>query len=215
MSNSLLKTILFELKSFIGRNIIRSYPKVLPDKNYLNLGSSNIINKNFINADFYFFYDKKEKKFVDLDWQLDLRFPLKCENQVFDGVFTEHTLEHLNFNDASNLVKELHRIMKTGAYLRITVPDLSRYIHYYLKQYDEIQISEFDRRFSSGCSAIRSLTQNYGHLSVWDFEELKSVLKQAGFTDIKQMAFGKSQDPQLNMDLIERSWETLYVEAKK
>ena len=59
------------------------------------------------------------------------------------------------------------------------------------------------------------LTQAYGHMSIWNFEEMKSALEKAGFTQVKEMSFQKSQDNMLMQDIQEREWETVYVEATK
>jgi predicted SAM-dependent methyltransferase len=105
--------------------------------------------------------------------------------------------------------------MKNGALIRITVPDLEKYVNFYNGKFDEIEVNEFQRRYRSGCAAIRNMSQNYFHFSIWDFEELRHYLTEAGFVEIKRRAFSETADPQLNLDLKERAWETLYVEARK
>ena len=64
------------------------------------------------------------------------------------------------------------------------MPDLSYVIKYYN---GEIHIDGFDFKAES----ISDLTQNSGHHSTWDFEMLSGVLKIIGFTNIKQVEFGK------------------------
>jgi len=59
------------------------------------------------------------------------------------------------------------------------------------------------------------VTQDFFHFSTWDFEELKRYLKEAGFTNIEKKQFSQTVDEKLNLDLKERAWETLYVDAKK
>lgn len=103
---------------------------------------------------------------------VDLRYPLNCDDNVWDGVFTEHTLEHLYPDQAYFLLRELHRTMKPGSYIRITVPDLSKYIDFYNGK----PVDERFYRWETGCEGIRSLTQNYLHVSLWDFNLIKSYV---------------------------------------
>jgi len=118
---SLLK---FEVISFVGRIFKRKPPKV-SDKNYLNLGCGDSYIDGWVNSDFFrvrFWIVPKS------GWSEDYRFPLKCDNDYWDGVFTEHTLEHLHPLEVKNLLKELYRTMKPGAWLRVVVPGLDQHI---------------------------------------------------------------------------------------
>lgn len=212
--------VLFETKSWLGRNLFRvDRPKLKPGDNYLNLGCGSNIVKGYINADFFNYslrpwrnYNKKRQV---IEWQLDLRQPLNCSTNVFDGIYSEHTIEHLYPDNVLNLIRELYRILKNNCFIRITVPDIEKYVKFYTGQFSTIEVNEFTKRYTTGCSAIRNITQNYLHFSVWDFNELKSILRKAGFKDIKKMEFGATQDERLNLDLKERAWESLYVEAIK
>jgi predicted SAM-dependent methyltransferase len=206
---------LFELKSYIGRKILKKKLKLNENFNYLNLGCGDNYIEGYINADFFTRLKFWSKNQLKRDWQLDLRFPLDCSDNTFDGIFTEHTLEHFYPDECKNLLKELFRVLKPNSIIRITVPDLEKYVNFYTKNYSEINVVNFNSHYKNGCSAIRNMTQNYFHLSVWDYEELKNFLEEAGFTSIKKMEYGISQDEKLNLDIQERSWETLYVEAKK
>lgn len=206
---------LFELKSWLGRNFIDSKPKLKKDGDYLNLGCGSNYVDGYINADFFYRFKFWKKDIRKLEWQLDLRYKLNCEDEVFDGIFTEHTLEHLYPDDAYKLLMELHRILKRDSIIRITVPDIEKYVKYYNKDYDGYDVNSFTKRYKTGCSAIRNTAQNYFHFSAWDFEELKIFLEDVGFKDVVKQEFGITQDDKLNLDLEERTWETLYVEARK
>lgn len=206
---------LFELKSWLGRNFIDNKPKLKEGKNYLNLGCGSNYIDGCINADFFYRFKFWKKDIRLLEWQLDLRYKLNCEDETFDGIFTEHTLEHLYPDDAKKLLTELHRTLKKDSIIRITVPDIEKYVKYYSKDYHGYDVDSFSKRYKTGCSAIRNMTQNYFHFSAWDFEELKRFLEEVGFKDIVKQEFGITEDDKLNLDLKERSWETLYIEARK
>ena len=70
-------------------------------------------------------------------------------------------------NEAFNLLKELNRTMKPGSWIRITVPDLRKYVQYYCDKSDKSLEKRFFEEWNTGCEAIRSLTQSYWHLSTW------------------------------------------------
>ena len=204
--------LFFELKSLYGRLFLQK--KINLKKSgtqLLHLGCGRSIFDGWINADFFCVLKPWKKYENKPDWMLDLRFSLNCDDNVWDGVFTEHTLEHLYPVQVLNLLKELNRTMKPGAWLRVTVPDLKQYIDYYCGK----EVNEMFLRWKTGCEAIRSLTQNYGHLSVWDSDLLSRVLTEAGFVNIKEVSFGQGTDERLLKDQEERNWETLYMECQK
>ena len=72
--------------------------------------------------------------------------------------------------------------------------------------------SEF-KTFNSGCECIWNLTQNWGHVSCWNFEILRTSLLNAGFKNVKKSLFKNGDNQKLLIDLEHREWESLYVEA--
>jgi len=198
----------FEIRSLLGRLFFNSKPNLQNhnNKHFLNLGSSNLKFDSWVNADL-FDYRVKSKP----DWVLDLRFPLNCDDNVWDGVFTEHTLEHLYPDQGQRLLQELYRTMKPGAWLRVTVPDLRKYVAYYSAD----KVHENFNRWETGCEAIRSLTQNNFHLSLYDNLLLENYLKKSGFVNIREVNFMEGVDISLLKDKEDRAWETLYMEAQK
>lgn len=207
-------TVLFETKSVLGRLLFPSQPRLLEGKNFLNLGCGAYPVPGYVNADFFSFRFWR-KNYPVLQWQLDMRYPLKSKSAVFDGIFSEHVLEHIYPDDARRLLSELFRILKPGGVIRITVPDLAKYVRYYTGHLHEDEGLEFSKRFNTGCAAIRSLTQDFFHVALWDFSELRDALSKAGFRDVKERQFREGALPELLLDRPERKWETLYVEARK
>lgn len=201
----------FEFISLCGRLIFHKKPILTTDNNLLHLGSGSNKFDGWVNADFYSgikFWKKYKNR---PDWMLDLRYPLNCNDNVWDGVFSEHTLEHLYPNQALSLLKELYRTMREGAWLRISVPDLAKYVDFYCDK----QIDETFKLWPTGCEAIRSLTQNWIHLSVWDSKLLLRFLQEAGFMNVREVGFREGTDSNLLKDNEDRLWESLYMEAQK
>ena len=212
---SLRSKLSFETKSFLGRLFSPSIRRT--NKEYLELGSGNQKKQSeiFEHLDFYdinfrnffsLFYPNKNKTIGH-----DLRYRLPYNENIFKGIFLEHTLEHLHPFDAIFLMSEIKRILKPSGIVRITVPDLDIYID----EFNKKERSEKFSNFINGCEIIWSLTQNYAHSSVWNFEMLNFQLKKIGFSNIKKHSFNNGSDRNLILDRSDRKFETLYIEAKK
>ena len=206
---TLKKHIKFEARSYWGRLFLNQPPPVVnPMVNLLNLGCGNQLFDGWVNADFFEIKFWKNSKRI---WMLDLRYPLNCKDNYWDGVFTEHTLEHLRFHHAFNLLKEVLRTLKPKCWLRISVPDLKKYVDFY----SGVKTQENFHNYSTGAEAISSLTQNFGHLSLWDSELLERTLCEVGFVNVRQTDFAEGTDGRLLKNKEGRKWESLYMEAQK
>lgn len=171
--------------------------------------------QGFVNCDFFqfeFIRNLIGKKSVELEWEADLRHPLVCDSDAFQGILMEHTLEHLKIQDAVNLLGELFRILKPEGTLRISVPDLEKYVAFYN---GELPHKKFYNWHEHPGEAFWSLCYNYGHQSVYDFSVLQLLLTEIGFSNIGRSSFNNSRDENLRRDSKGREWESLYVEATK
>jgi SAM-dependent methyltransferase len=215
-------TILFEAAAFVGSIIARPLTLNTTGRNFINLGSGSNIVRRFINIDFFMARG--------IDYGADLRKPLKISDDTIDGIFCEHTIEHLTYATTDHLLRECHRIMKPGGVIRIVLPDLSLFSHAYcannltwFKRWEELMFCESTdeerakRRLTSPIEAISFITQEYGHVSAWDFPTLKVYLERAGFRDILQTGFmlGRSPELLIDMDTEDRKFVSLYAEALK
>lgn len=218
----LIAMIGFELRSYWGR--LRSRPLVIPSDRptIVNLGCGLHPTAGCINIDFF--------GTATAGYAADLRHPLRINDNTIDGIFSEHTLEHLGFADAQKLLAECYRILKPGGLLRIIVPDVELFVRNYCtgdqRWFDgwaKLMFSESTdplrrrRTLSTPMEAISFITQEYGHLSAWDYPTLACYLDRAGFSDIVRAGFGQGQRREVVLDLDEadRRYVSLYVEAIK
>ncbi|MDA8760475.1 hypothetical protein N9M89_02725 [Amylibacter sp.] len=207
-SETLIGHIKFELKSMLGRAFKSQPPRLKLENDYLHLGCGLSYYDSFINADFFSNFKFWVKSAQRVDWELDFRFVLKCPTDSWDGVYTEHVLEHLTHQEVLHLLKELHRTMKDGAILRIIVPDVEQCC---IDYHESIGLPNPE----NGARLIWDLTQNWGHKSVWDYALMHEALTAAGFSKIKKSRFGEGENPFLLKDSEHRQTRSLYVEAKK
>jgi len=220
-SNELKKLIYFELISWIGRNFLkkRSKIKFISEPLLLDLGAGSNFTHGWIHVDFFrvrnpiktiFKHNSNRKNFNIVE--ADLRYPLLCPSIVVDGIYTSHTIEHLTYDDAYRLLKESFRVLKPKSWIRIIVPDLEIVINYYLgknKTFDGFY------KYNTGCEAIGSLTQNWGHKSVWDRFLLFRSLEEIGFTNIRKVNYKEGTDKRLIKEEECRRFESLVIEAQK
>lgn len=219
-SDSLINILIFELRSWYGRHIQKRNTKITANRfnepRLLDLGVGANYSDGWINADFFrslhLRFWKKRANVKANELELDLRFPIPCEDNIIDGVYSGHTLEHFTPLDALNILSEIFRILKPGCWLRINVPDLKKCVDYYNGNKPNYG---FDL-FNSGCECIHGLTQDSGHLSVWDNELLGKLLSDVGFVNVKVVKFGKEGiDKRLIKEENIREWVTLVMEAQK
>jgi predicted SAM-dependent methyltransferase len=208
-----LKAMLsFELRSLLGRWFLkRSVPRLSGNTQLLHLGCGKNKLAGFVNADFF----PALRSLIGggkPDWMLDLRYPLACQDNYWDGIVSEHVLEHLAPYFGLRLLKECRRVLKSNCWIRISVPDLRKYIEYYS---GAVPCSPDFKIWNTGAEAIRTLTQNWTHRAVWDAVLLTRVLQEAGFTNIRERKFAEGTDHRLIVDLEHRRWESLYMEAQK
>lgn len=212
-----LSIVLFEIRSFYGRFFKKN--RIIPfktTKTYIDFGFGANYTKGWINTDFFCHpklkFWKSSKTSIKPDAELDLRYPILCADSVIDGAYSGHTLEHLYPLEAFSFLKEVYRILKPGAWLRITIPDLSKYVEYYTGK----EVDNAFLKYKTGCEAIGALTQDWGHHSVWDANLLISTLKRIGFKNVKTVKYGvEGSDPALIKEEPARAWETSGIEAQR
>ena len=219
LPEELVAHIKFEFYSKLGRLFARDLIIDLKRKNYINLGCGDMYIDGIINIDF--FTNKK------IDYGLDLRYPFRISDRSIDGIFSDHTFEHLNHAEVDQVLSESFRVLKSGATIRIIVPDMSIFIYKYC-QNDESWFDEWKRLVLIGIERERmhgyftkifalNFTSNfYHHKSCWDFEMAQFFLKKNGFKNVKKCSFRQGTQGLLyDKDHEDRKFISLYVEATK
>lgn len=164
----------------------------------LHLGCGGNVLQDWLNTDIVRYH--QEVMYLDVT-QGAFPFP----NNSFDHVYTEHMIEHINYAQGANMLKECLRVMKPGARIRITCPDMQFLVDLYTnrqgicKDYTDWTCAEVvpDAPFSHPVFAINNYVRGWGHQFIYDKESLGKTLDLIGFQDIEEFAIQESDDPHL------------------
>ncbi|MGQ0737263.1 MAG: class I SAM-dependent methyltransferase [Acidobacteriota bacterium] len=163
--------------------------------------------------------DAVEQPGLDVRW--DLRDPLPCEAGVAALIYTEHVLEHLEYEDARALLRELYRLLAPDGRVRLGVPDAELYMQAYIARDTGFfeQQSRIGNPSSPLDTPIKVINQMFrmggAHRFAWDFETLRQQLVHVGFVNVTRWPAGQGSRADLCLDDPSHAAETLYVEADK
>jgi predicted SAM-dependent methyltransferase len=208
---TLPQQLYYTIERRLSHVLLRRYPPNPATPNLLNLGCGPHIYPGWVNADDYAPKRRLRERAFRPNWALDITRPWRCADEYWDGIFTEHVIEHLTYAQAVAVFRECFRTLKQGAWIRVSVPNLSKYVMYYCGDIGEDQFHSFPER----ALALSFLTQMHLHKSTWDAKLMMQVLSEIGFVNAAEVSFGKGSDRRLVMDGPDKALESLYVEARK
>jgi predicted SAM-dependent methyltransferase len=168
----------------------------------------------------------------------DLSEPFPVGDQSFDWIYSEHLIEHLGLKQAVTWLEEMRRLLKPGGGLRLTTPDLKRYVDGYLDPSGEFyaahrsrltglpKMMKSNRRRAEEDVVEGELPERrawmfnqifryWSHKWIYDFEEVRYVAVQAGFApeSVVECSFGEGRSAEAcSLDNPVRIDESLYVE---
>ncbi len=208
---SIVREILYSFERAIGDQLFKRTPPVGKVSNLLNLGCGPLVYSGWCNADDYAFKRWLRETSFRPEWRLDITKSWKCKDDFWDGIFTQHVIEHVKYSQAVFVMQECFRTLKPEAWIRISVPNLAKYIDFYKGDFHR---SEFDR-FDFKALSISFLAQMHYHKSVWDGDLMIAVLEGVGFVNVREVGFGEGFDKRIIKDQSDKEWESLYIEAQK
>jgi predicted SAM-dependent methyltransferase len=181
----------------------------IKDKTLLNIGCGFEPKDNFINLNLEW------NPSIDICWDITAkRVPLAANSM--EGIFTEHCLEHITFEQCLETLKEFHRLLKPGGTIRIVVPDAELYFDLYQARKTNKSVTlPYIKSEETPVISINRIFRDHGHLFIYDFETMAQLMQKAGFRDVKKESYGTGRDNRLLIDQAYRAVESLYVEATK
>lgn len=137
-----------------------------------------------------------------MDLPRDLR---KFPDQSVAFAYCSHMLEHINYpDDALTLCRELRRILIPGGAVRFVVPGIERIIRAYVAN-DEAFFEEQRSHHPDWCETklehlMYALQQDGQHKYGYDFETAKKLLLKAGFVQVVDSQYNRSEFAELRVD---------------
>jgi FkbM family methyltransferase len=106
------------------------------------------------------------------------RLPMFADASA-DFVYVSHCLEHISFREVPAVLREWHRVLRPGGWLRVSVPDFDCILAMYRAGGDEIEPIE------PPLLGGQTDTYNY-HKSLYNRSRLDSLLRAAGFANVRE-----------------------------
>lgn len=125
-----------------------------------------------------------------------------------DYIYSEHVFEHLNHDQAVNMLKESFRVLKPSGTIRIATPDFQFLVDLYLHPDNALnkRYIEWSSCGGGGCRPVPSTAlhvinkfhTSWGHQIIYDKETLSALLTECGYHNIRPCVIGKSEIESLN-----------------
>lgn len=162
---------------------------------------------------------------------IDATQPLPFADDSFAYVFAEHMIEHIDYSDGRNLMREIHRVLRPGGVIRIATPDLARCASLVVGPLDataQAYVDWSNQTFGEHVNNRPSFVFNrlvrwWGHRFIYDQPTLVELMAGAGCVAIEAQQVGQSRHPMLqgiehHGDIISEQanrFETMVIEGTK
>lgn len=135
-------------------------------------------------------------------FHLDATAPLPFPDGSLDRIFTEHMVEHLEYDVVVGFLRECRRVLAPGGRIRVCTPDLEVLCRLYQDPISPEQrdyIGTVCRTYQPQRTVLRGFVVNqlfdFGHAFLFDEATLGEALRAAGFEAVARERPGASADP--------------------
>lgn len=149
----------------------KQLPRSTDGKVMLHIGCGDIDAPGFINL------DARPQPHVHIVTTNLFRLTMIPDN-VVDLIYMSHVLEHVSHRDITSTLREMHRILKRGGVLRISVPDFDHILTIY--QSTGHDITSIEQPLMGG--------QDYAfnfHYTVFNGAHLRKMMMNSGFRETR------------------------------
>lgn len=197
--------------------------------NKLNIGCGSDYIKDWLNVGIFPEKEISYGMIKEISGAAVLHFDMTNKLPMKDGsvkyIYASHFIEHLNFEEGVKLLERCYDLMRSGAVIRLTFPDLELWVRNYcenntdfFEKYKNYFLKNKSPEVKTKGEIFMSQVHGWGHKWNWDFESMKHILGEIGFNNIEKKEAFDSDIP--NIKGIEprgegRLLETIYVEAIK
>lgn len=137
---------------------------------------------------------------------LNLLKPLPFEENSFEFVFSSHVFEHLPRVSLARLLDEIHRVLRPGGTMRVSVPDLTIMVNSYQEEDGDA--------FVKAMFEIDQANAKNRHQWMYNERSMRAMLSEAGFASITRCQYRQGKCPDLEL-LDNRPEHSLFMEADK
>ncbi len=143
----------------------------------------------------------------------ELRNGIPFNDNTIPNIYSSHFFEHIFKEEAEKLLLECNRVLKKNGLIRICVPSLDdevSKIKEAIKEYENKNINNIQKYVTTSIVGYNSYYSN--HRYMYNYLELKKLLKKCGFRDVneREISKGKIKDVEI-LD----TREGIFVEARK
>lgn len=170
--------------------------------------------------------NRRQKEFIDFAAKASIRYAdaiegLPVPKSSVSVFYSSHVLEHFDQVDANLFLREAYRVLLPGGLIRIAVPDIRKQAARYFADQDAdtfvastLMCIPRPRGVKDRVLALIIGPRN--HQWAYDGPSLCRLLERIGFLDATELPAGHTtiKEPG-ELDLYERSEESVYVEARK
>lgn len=131
----------------------------------------------------------------NLDEDVDITKALPFPDDYAAFVFAEHVIEHIDYYQAVEFLRECRRVLKPGGIVRISVPSIENV----MKRGDQAYF-DFSTKWQPDATsrgAIFALLYKHGHRAAWTDSLLEATLFFAGFNNVTRREPGASAHAEL------------------
>lgn len=204
----------------------------------INCGSGKALSPGCLNVDQLSLTDSRGKtsesgKMMRVNYEAqtlyymehDMTHAFPFSDRSFSWGYSEHFIEHVPLKNGIAWLTEMRRLIAPGGLLRITTPDLKKYMDGYADPAERFfrlhnkKLAEMaknpDPLPRRRAWMVNQIFHYFGHQWIYDFDEIVHAASAAGFDParIAQKEYRSGMLPAVSMmDSPLREDETLYVE---
>jgi predicted SAM-dependent methyltransferase len=139
---------------------------------------------------------------IDIGMDITKRLPFPDES--FHAIYGSEVVEHIPKETVAPFLNEAFRILQKDGVLRLTTPDLTEVCRIALGISDACTVERIstiwlDDKVLTKDIWINAMFRSWGHQYLWDFDSLKALLINAGFSkvDLAEPQITRSKFPEL------------------
>lgn len=175
----------------------------------LHWGCGSKARTGWINADIL--------KGRGIDISCDIRDGLPLEDGSIDYAVGIHALSEIAYSNIVPVLKELHRVLKPGGVLRLSLPDMEKALEAYQGGNKEYFLIPDTEVASPGGKLIVQLLWYGGNRTLFLADFMEELVLKAGFQSAHHCAFQQTNSGFASqiLELDDRPNESLFIEAIK